>query len=346
MELTLEQLKQQNAAEEAEQQEVATEEVEEVQSVEQEAEVEAVETDGSTETSSEESEEIELWKQDEEQNSSSEESFGNSDMAKLRRKLKAKQDEKDAAHEVELARLRGELEAIKAGNTQSEVAKQAPSKRPTLEQFDYDEDKYQEALESHLLNVIDNRNSQTLTKQQQESEQEKLNADRNKKLDAHYEQVQDLLSNKAITADDYQNSEVIVRRSLERISPGNGDALADGIIAQLASLGEGSAKVIFHLGRNRANRERLVDALVQDNSGLTAMGLLGELKAKLTSAPVKKISSAPEPSAVVSGGESGGNTEAKLKRLYNEAHKSGNAQAAFNAKQEAKKAGINTRNWS
>ena len=144
----------------------------------------------------------------------------------------------------------------------------------------------------------------------------------------------------------YQNSEVVLRRALDSVSKGNGDNLTDTIIAQLANMGTGGAKVITHLGRNETNRNRLVTALANDPSGLSMMGILGELKATLTSAPAKKQSSAPNPSAKLNGGEGGGDNSAKLARKYRDAHKRGDAQAAFNIKQEAKAAGILTRNWN
>jgi hypothetical protein len=289
-------------------------------------------------------EEVELWMQDEEQTSTNNDSksFDSHDMAKLRRKLKAKADEKDD----EIAQLNARIAAMEGGQPAQPQAVNQAGVRPKLEDFDYDEDKFGEAMERHYIDVMNREGRKgEATAQQNQAQQQAQEAQR-QKLDGHYEQVQDLISSSTLTADGYQNSEVIVRRALDKIAPGNGDLITENIIAHLASLGEGSAKVIFHLGRNTANRNKLVNALTADPSGLQAMGVLGELKATLTSAPSKKISSAPKPGSMVKGDEASTNGESKLARRYNDAHKRGDAQAAFNIKQEAKAAGIKTRNWS
>jgi hypothetical protein len=288
---------------------------------------------------------VELWMQDEEQTSSNNdsESFGSSDMAKLRRKLKAKNDEKDD----EIAELTARLAAVEnRPSTNNEPQLPAAIARPKLEDFDYDEDKYNESLDEYYINRMSQQNNQTQVNAQQEQAQQAAKQVQQKKLDSHYEQVSDLITSNTLTAEMYQNSEIVLRKSLDSVSKGNGDNLTDTIIAQLASLGTGGAKVITHLGRNATNRNRLVAALADDPTGLTMMGILGELKATLTSAPAKKISSAPAPSAKLNGGESGGDNSAKLARKYKEAHKRGDAQSAFNLKQEAKAAGIQTRNWN
>lgn len=355
---SLEQLKQENARAEAEAlaNEAPTEKeavVDEYVEVEEEASAAEVEAQDSIDDEEESSDkepaqeaEVELWMQGEEQTSPNDDkSFDSSDMAKLRRKLKAKAEEKDD----EIAQLKRELEAIKTGATQAPVNNQPVTQQPKREDFyeaDDPDEAYINALTDWKLEQRQQATSAQAQEAQQQAEQEKFNQLQKKKLDNHYEQVQDLISSNVITPDSYQAAETTVRRAFDVATGGNGDALTDTIIAQLANLGEGSAKVVFHLGKNATNRTKLVDAFVDDPSGLTMMGVLGELKAKLTSAPVKKISSAPSPSASLKGGEAGGDNSAKLARRYKEAHKRGDAQSAFNIKQEAKAAGIETRNWS
>ena len=355
---SLEQLKQENAKEEAAA--LASESVIETELIKDEyvedkpealaaSEEAAAEQSNDTDDLDEEAKvekPVELWMQDEEQTSSNNdaESFGSSDMAKLRRKLKAKNDEKDD----EIAQLRADIDAMKNGistNSAPQVSVQSIA-RPKLEDFDYDEDKYNESLDEYYISRMSQQNNQTQVNAQQEQAQQAAKQSQQKKLDSHYEQVSDLITSNTLTAEMYQNSEIVLRKSLDNVSKGNGDSLTDTIIAQLASLGDGGAKVITHLGRNATNRNRLVAALADDPTGLTMMGILGELKATLTSAPAKKISSAPTPSAKLSGGEPSGDSSAKLTRKYKEAHKRGDAQAAFNLKQEAKAAGIQTRNWN
>ena len=356
---SLEQLKQENAKEEAE--ELARNPITETEVVTGEngdeyAEVLATDSSESDSTADElddsdgegaEEKEVELWMQDEEQTSTNndKDSFDSHDMAKLRRKLKAKADEKDD----EIAQLNARIAAMEGGQPAQQAQPQAANQvgvRPKLDDFDYDEDKFGEAMDQYYINMMSQKGEQGQAQAQQDHAQQQAQLAQRQKLDGHYEQVQDLISSNTLTADVYQNSEVIVRNALDKIAPGNGDLITENIIAHLASLGEGSAKVIFHLGRNQANRNKLVNALTADPSGLQAMGVLGELKATLTSAPSKKISSAPKPGSMIKGDEATSNGEAKLARRYNDAHKRGDAQAAFNIKQEAKAAGIKTRNWS
>ena len=330
---SLEQLKQENAKEEAAA--LASESVIETELIKDEyvedkpealaaSEEAAAEQSNDTDDLDEEAKvekPVELWMQDEEQTSSNNdaESFGSSDMAKLRRKLKAKNDEKDD----EIAQLRADIDAMKNGistNSAPQVSVQSIA-RPKLEDFDYDEDKYNESLDEYYISRMSQQNNQTQVNAQQEQAQQAAKQSQQKKLDSHYEQVSDLITSNTLTAEMYQNSEIVLRKSLDNVSKGNGDSLTDTIIAQLASLGDGGAKVITHLGRNATNRNRLVAALADDPTGLTMMGILGELKATLTSAPAKKISSAPTPSAKLSGGEPSGDSSAKLARKYKEADK-------------------------
>tara|TARA_R110002096_G_scaffold393628_1_gene588673 strand:- start:344 stop:1426 length:1083 start_codon:yes stop_codon:yes gene_type:complete len=357
---SLEQLKQQNAKEEAE--ELALNPITETEVVTGEngdeyAEVLAADssesesiTDDMDDSDNEgtEEKEVELWMQDEEQTSTKnndKDSFDSHDMAKLRRKLKAKNEESLD----EIAQLKARIAAMEGGPPAQQAQPQATNQaiaRPKLDDFDYDEDKFGEAMDQYYINMMSQNNQQGNQRAQQDQAQQNAQKAQQQKLDGHYEQVQDLIASKTLSPDMYQNSEVIVRKAFDSIAPGNGDVITENIIAHLASLGEGSAKVIVHLGRNPTNRNRLVNALVADPTGLQAMGILGELKATLTSAPSKKISSAPRPGSKIKGDETTSNGEGKLMRRYNEAHKRGDTQAAFNIKQEAKGAGIKTRNWS
>ena len=355
---SLEQLKQENAKEEAsiiegelvnkdeiETNELSDGSVDELAASEKDQDEESESLEGLDDETKDEAP-VELWMQEEEQTSlnNDNESFDSSDMARLRRKLKAKNEEKDD----EIKQLKREMEELRTGQTNQSTAQTSVKAiaRPKLEDFDYDEDEYNIAIDNYYFNRMSQNNEQSQSKAQQEQEQQKAQQLHQSKLDSHYEQVQDLISSNTLTAEMYQNSEVVLRKALDNVSKGNGDNLTDTIIAQLTNMGTGGAKVITHLGRNETNRNRLVTALTNDPSGLSMMGILGELKATLTSAPSKKISSAPKPSAKLSGGENGGDNAAKLARKYKEAHKKGDSQAAFNAKREAKAAGISTRNWS
>ncbi len=114
--------------------------------------------------------------------------------------------------------------------------------------------------------------------------------------------------------------------------------------ALIASMGEGSEKVFYNLGRNPKKLAELQLALQQDPNGLKAMVLLGKMSASFN-APIKKKSLAPAPAANASGDKQVSKTEKSFKRAYENAHKSGNTQKAFNLKSEAKAAGLDTKNW-
>lgn len=350
---TLEQLKQENAkaeekanaTEDVTNTEVVTDEVEQVGT-----EVEAVETNTEADLSNEdnldnevtEEVETELWMQEEKQDSSQDlDTFTGSDMAKLRRKFKAKGEEKDS----EIETLKAELELLKQGQQAVAPQQVAQLTRPKLEDFDYDEDKFAEAQEAYLINKIKSEDSKGQQAKAQQSQVQAYQQEQSEKLSSHYERVQDLIASKAITPDAYQNSELIVRRAMEAIKPNQGDAITDDMIARLSGLGEGSEKVIHYLGRTPTQLNRLTNALAT-NDGFQAMAILGELKGKLTVAPAKKISAAPKPSSRLEGGEPVGDKSAGLARKYREAHKAGDSQKAFDIKYEARQQKIDTSNWS
>ena len=124
--------------------------------------------------------------------------------------------------------------------------------------------------------------------------------------------------------------------------PNLGDPVVDQAITVL---GEGSEKVLYFLGRNQTALDRFKSLLAEDKSGMRAMVYLGQQKERLTNVKQKR-SSAPAPAPNVKGGlKNDSATERKLKKLYQQAHKKNNPQKAYDAKQQAKKAGINTSSW-
>jgi hypothetical protein len=84
--------------------------------------------------------------------------------------------------------------------------------------------------------------------------------------------------------------------------------------------------------------------LSEDKTGMKAMLFLGQQKERLTN-PRKPKSSAPKPAATVSGDANVSQQESAMKKKYDKAHGSNKTQAAYDIKQQAKKAGINVSAW-
>lgn len=329
---TLEQLKAENAEHEAQ----AQQESAPVESVidEEAAEVETQETDEAAEPEAVEGEEteVESWMQSEEQTSNGE--FTGSDIAAAKRKLRAKLEKK---HESELDELRAKIASLEANPAQAQPQTQVKA-MPKLEDFDYDDTKYQAAMQQWVgdqvqtaVNTATSANTQT---QQQQAAQAQLEA----QVNSHYERAQKLANDNGIAPDVYQQADHAVRSAIDSVLPGSGDAVTDQIIAQL---GDGSEKVLFMIGRNPSKREALISKLKNDPTGIQASMYLGELKAT-ASAPTKRKTQAPAPSRKVTGDDSGGVSEQALKRRYNSAK---DPQARFDARREARQAGIDTSKW-
>lgn len=294
--------------------------------------------------------ELESWQlTDEAETSESEKEGGfvpNSEAAKRRKKaqaLKGELKEKDN----ELEELKRQVEALKAGNA-PQAPTQAALVKPTREQFDYDDDAYDAAMEKYYDDKLEQKlNSHTANSQQkatQEAQQQQAVEARQKSLNSHYERAQKLVDDGKVTEEAYKNADSIVRRSLDNLNPGNGDMLADALISTLDSLGEGSEKVMYQLGVNPAKMQELQNRLSTDPSGLSASAYLGQLQLQ-AKAPGKKRSQAPKPAAVA-GGEAGGTGKAgTLQKQYNALEKEGDIQGRIRMKRQAKRDGIDVSNW-
>ena len=145
---TLEQLKEENASKAAETEEAALQSRESEDEVVDEAELEneeELEDAGSGEDSDEG--DVELWMQGDEQ-TSQDRKFTDSDVAVVRRKLKARVTKV----EDENAELKAQLEKL-----QNSQPKATPLTRPRLEDFDHDEDAYNKALDDYYEAKVDQR---------------------------------------------------------------------------------------------------------------------------------------------------------------------------------------------
>jgi len=266
--------------------------------------------------------------------------FNDTDMAKARRKYKAKIAKKDD----EVAELRRQVEELKKPRQQA--PQQGMISKPNRDDFESDDD-YTEAMIDYRFAK---QNAENQAKSQAEQERERFRSRQeqvNTAVDKHYERAVDLATKSGITPELYQSADYNVRQMAESIfnangqNEGAGDAVIDALIA---NLGEGSEKVMYNLGRNRARLEELKSRFERDPSGLQASIYIGELNAKL-GAPTKRTTNAPKPAPRVNGDKNVKPSEKALKKAYDKADKAGDAQARFNARREARKAGIDTRNW-
>ena len=330
---TLEELKQENAEAEAlESTEAQT--VLEGEEVEAD-EVEAEESEEVAQTESEETEETELeaWMQAEEQTSDDDHGVPVAKHASMRNKLKGTIREQES----EIDQLRKQIEELKGSSSPApsvRAASELPT-RPKLDDFDYDEDKYNQAMDAWYDAKLDVKLQSTQQQTQTAQALEKLNSD----VDRHYERAEKLIAETGIKPELYRDADTAVRKAIEAVRPGTGDQVADFIIS---TLGEGSEKVMYYLGRNEAAKASLQAKLVNDPSGLQAMAYLGQVSAKVTT-PVKSKTKAPAPAPKAEGDAAVSTSDKAWIKKYKAAKN--DPQKSFDVRREARKAGVNTSNW-
>lgn len=322
---TLDDLKAQNAAEEAK---AIPPETQEVPEEEPKAEVveEKTEPDGEeTETGAED------WLA-EEKDSKADGQVPLAAHISMRTKLKGTLREQNS----EIEKLRQEIESLKQVKAPP-VKAAATTKVP--ERLDFETDaEYSAAMRDWMLQETTLANQTVLAKTRQ---QEEIKA-RDEAVEAHYRRAEKLLSDHSISEDLYKNADLKVRQAFEAVVPGGGDLVVDSIIERL---GEGSEKVMYFLGRNEDARAKLINKLMTDKTGLSASIYLGELKAQKANAQSNSSSRAPAPASKVKGSNKTSATVENMKREYLAAQKSGDVQKAIDLKFEAKKSGFNTKEW-
>lgn len=335
---TLEELKAENA-----EAEVKAEEAPVTPEVETEEEVAKEETQDSVIPAEDEEEEgeetkVEAWMQTEEQASEgAEKKFTNDDMAGLRHKMKAKLEDSNG----EIEKLRAENEALRRGGSQQAAQTDQLPPRPKREDFDFDDDAYDSAMDAWYDKRTDAKlaardNTQTVTQQQKDAQDGFT-----KSVDQHYERAATLVKDAGISAEMYQSSDKNVRSMIENIRPGNGDLIAEQLIA---TLGEGSEKVMYYIGRNQNALNGLQNAIIADPSGMKAMMYLGQTASKVVT-PQQRKSRAPTPATQIKGDASESSSAKAFKKQYDAAAKSGNVQKKFDARRAAKKANVDVSNW-
>jgi hypothetical protein len=347
---TLEQLKEENAKLEAEAaanpQEAVEDEPEaqdeglEAETDDQAAELPAEEgeSDADQDKPDEEGKEVEPedWmKPDDDQTSSgSDRKFTDSDIAAAKNKLKAKLQRK---HDEETEKLKARLKELEQG-------KQPDLQKPKREQFlDHDDpdEAFAEAVAEWKWNQK-NAESQA-EKAAQDAERKRIERmqEVSQGVDEHYQRAVTLAEESGISAEMYQSADYRVRQAVDDVFEGAGDTIADALIS---NLGKGSERVFYNLGVNKTRLSELQSLLRTDPSGIKAAVFLGELKHDLT-APKKRQSNAPRPAPQADGDAAVTQSAKALKSKYDKAHAKGDSQTAFNAKREAKQAGVDTSKW-
>lgn len=335
--LTLEQLKAENAPEGEETEELSPEtEVEELEVAAEETEEETEEAGESTEEETTE-EPVEAWQQTEGQTSDDQQKKGPS-FRGLKLKLKATIGKRDD----EIAELRAQVNALTKGTAQTQPQTAQPNPRPKREDFSLDDEGYDEAVDKWNDAKLDARFASHTQQQSQTQAVNTQQAEIEKAVDRHYEGAAKLVAEGKVTEDQYRNADEVVRSAIESVMNGQGDIISDFLISRLNGSGDGSEKVWFHLGRNTEALTTLKNKIANDPNGIDAAMYLGELRAKLTSDPVKRVSQAPKPGSRIKGDAKKVTGGALLKK-YKKA--GDDVQLRINLKREAKANGEDVSNW-
>lgn len=171
---------------------------------------------------------------------------------------------------------------------------------PTLESCDFDDSKYAAKMVEWQQHQVKKQLADLQRSQLEQQQAQLMQQKAEQEIAQHYERAA------ALGVPDYEDAERVMRDEF-------GDGAIDSVIN---AIGEGSERVLFHLGKNAAKRKEIADLLRHDPSGLRAMTRLGQILATLsTEPPANKISHAPAADKPVSGGQSSVGESAILKKL-------------------------------
>jgi len=250
---------------------------------------------------------------------------------KMKQKLKGRVSEANEENE----RLRAENATLKA-------SQQAPTelKRPMIDDFPTDEE-YYASLGKYEDDMAVDRHNRINLQQRQTDTVNQAQAKRDEAVSKHYERAGKLIEDSSVTAENYKTADTIVREAVESVMPKMGDIVTDQAIS---ILGEGSEKVMYNLGVNKANRLEFIDLLREDNQGLKAVAFLARLQERLIK-PKKGTSTARSPATQVKGDGATTPKSKASKRKYDDLHAKGKGQDAYNLKKQAKKDGVDVSQW-
>ena len=289
-------------------------------------------------------EEIEDWQKAEEDDSDDGEKskIDNAGWKKARLDKKAlKTTVKDQADELELANA--EIARLKAAPPAAKPVEELPP-RPKREDFSFDDDKYDEAMDAwHEKRTEILLNKKLALRDARESETQQENTiiqKQSEAVDKHYERAAELVNTSKVKEEDWRTGDTLIRKTLDAVSNGKGDVIADQLIAQMTISGDGSEKAWYFLGRNPVALGTLQQRMVEDPTGLQAVMYLKELQLKATSSK-RRTSEAPAPADDLTGDAVSGQAKT-LQKQYNKLTDPG---ARVSLKRKAKAAGVDVSNW-
>ena len=315
-------------------------EVQEVSEFEEQEEL-AVPEDGFDEESEDDSEEPEtgaktpFWmsEDDSEEPEESVEQVPVSAIMKVKAKLKGKIQERDS----EIERLKRENEALKVHSP----AQVKVPKRPKYVDFDTDE-AYEKAMDSYETEKLQYQASLLVNQTQQQQHFQRRKQQVDQAVDAHYSRAAELVSQQKLDPDVYKQADENVKQIIDSVMPNAGEQVFNEFVNLV---GPGSEKAMFYLGRNKVAQVEFKQLLENDRTGLKAAYYLGSITERISGLK-SQSSRAPKPATKLPSGDGVSTKVSVLKRKYDEAHKKGQIQEAYNIKKRAKSAGVDTSKWS
>ena len=255
---------------------------------------------------------------------------------RIKEKLKTRVAEKDS----EIEALKQKIAVLEQGVQRKAQPHKEPLERPKRVDFGND-DAYYEAIDVYQDRMLEDRYARLNAQQTQKSRQKRAMQTVEQSVDAHYERAAKLLEETGISDELYKNADISVRKAVSDVLGTGGDAITDQLIA---TIGEGSEKVLYYVGNNRTALDRFRSLLSSDPTGLQAAMFLGEQKNRLNK-PGRMQSTAPAPSRELPGGDVPVVGAGELQKRYNTAVKKGDINGQINAKLDARRNGVDTSAW-
>lgn len=198
---------------------------------------------------------------------------------------------------------------------------------------------------NEYLTELNARNALKLLQSQQQVNERSAVAQRNEifiseQVDQHYDRAAQLISkNPSLTEEKFKAAETKVTETLNALTGGMGEVVVNNMVARL---GPGSEKVIVHLGLNNEALKTLEKKFKEDETGFSAAMYMAELKMKFENSPAAKPKAVTAPDRALSGKSAEQSFE---QRAYQKAHAQNDGQKALDIKQAAKAKGIDTSSW-
>lgn len=357
--MSLQELKDLNAAEEAALSESDLADTEELDG-------ESDQLDAEDDQTSEEGEELDEEQEDEPDGKSDGESDGEeleswmkgsdrsvplTEHIELRQKLKHQRNEamqQTSELENEVKELREQIAQLKQGGQPSQAQQQSAPTAPNPKDFeseygDIDFEKFNQANAKYLQDMIDYRleskNADSSQSMQEQEKQQQLES----VVNEHYQRAESLVKSGVVSAERFAEADHKIVEAFDSRAQGNGRQLADYLIQYVGMVSDNPEKLWFKLGVDSALLNDVIEDFQNDQTGNKGIAHLSKID-KQISKPSNIRSKAPAPAKEVKGNASVKSSSALAKR-YKAAHKKGNTQEAFNVRREAKQNGIDVSNW-